>query len=214
MKTNLGKRLGDNIFHIPSASVHVIDQNTKNSFIYTALTAWSEHYPLVLTPDDIWLLVLQGVAREVNENSEELRHKVVGPCSVGKKAIVIEVPLNMTTADYEEVGDQFRKAIGSETNPDFLDLINTGFSTTTMTDQMVNCVTVMDMCSKYFGYVMSTMCGFPSIVLEGTEEDWVQLRARAERLISGYCTDATRKRWGGCIIPCAGPVRPGSCKQQ
>src|SRR5271165_5654334 len=40
-------------------------------------TAYASHYPLVLTPDAVWLAIAQGFAQHVNQNAERLRDKFV-----------------------------------------------------------------------------------------------------------------------------------------
>src|SRR5271167_3255894 len=42
-----------------------------------ALGAFSEHYPLVLTPDAVWIAIEQGIATHVRENAEALRKRLV-----------------------------------------------------------------------------------------------------------------------------------------
>jgi hypothetical protein len=39
--------------------------------------AYRHHFPLVLTPDAVWLTVAQGLARHVTNNAEALRHRLV-----------------------------------------------------------------------------------------------------------------------------------------
>ena len=43
-------------------------------------------------------------------------------------------------------------------------------------------VSLMDTLHSYFVYSVTTLCGFPSITLEGTTSDWQQLRGRAQHL--------------------------------
>ena len=40
-------------------------------------TAHTNHYPIRIKPDDIWLLIVQAFSNHVNANSEELRHHFV-----------------------------------------------------------------------------------------------------------------------------------------
>ena len=48
-----------------------------NRFLATVHAAYSEYYPLVLTPDVIWMCIAQGFAKHVNCNAEKLRHLFV-----------------------------------------------------------------------------------------------------------------------------------------
>ena len=46
-------------------------------FLVAALTAFAQHLPLRLSPDDIWAVIINGFARHVNDHAEELRHNFV-----------------------------------------------------------------------------------------------------------------------------------------
>jgi hypothetical protein len=55
----------------------VAHQPGYHALIAAAHLAYSGHYPLVLTPDAIWLTITQGLANHVNNNAEQLRHRFV-----------------------------------------------------------------------------------------------------------------------------------------
>ena len=59
----------------PEQSLAYIDSNVPllNGF-YTAHT---NHYPIRIKPDDIWLLIVQAFSNHVNANAEKLRHYFV-----------------------------------------------------------------------------------------------------------------------------------------
>ena len=52
-------------------------KSPQHGFIQAITTAFAEHWPLALRPEHIWTLVLQAVARHVDENTEELRERFV-----------------------------------------------------------------------------------------------------------------------------------------
>ncbi len=43
-------------------------------FVDASHSAYSRHYPLILSPDMFWLLFTQGLAHHINSNSEQMRH--------------------------------------------------------------------------------------------------------------------------------------------
>ncbi len=59
----------------------------------------------------------------------------------------------------------------------------------------------MDACKNFFSYGMTTFCGFPSVVLEGTKNDWQILRQNAELLITTRCTDEFAQWWMPSLLP-------------
>ena len=63
-------------------------KSPQHGFIQAITTAFAEHWPLALRPEHIWTLVLQAVARHVDENTEELRERFVA--HEGK--VTLEVP--------------------------------------------------------------------------------------------------------------------------
>ena len=62
-------------------------QTFLHPLIQSAHIAFSDHRPLVLTPDCIWLTIVQGFAHHVLENTESLRHRLVR--HEGKKELCI-----------------------------------------------------------------------------------------------------------------------------
>jgi hypothetical protein len=74
----------------PQQSLGFIHSNVPvlNGF-YTAHT---NHYPIRIKPDDIWLLIVQAFSNHVNSNSEELRQYFVD--FDGKKELIVEYNLS------------------------------------------------------------------------------------------------------------------------
>src|SRR5882757_5258109 len=56
-------------------------------FVAAVGIAFDRHYPLVLSPDDLWLCLSQGFALHVSENAEALRGRFVQ--HAGKAKIVV-----------------------------------------------------------------------------------------------------------------------------
>lgn len=52
------------------------------------MLAYVHHIPLILNPDHVWLVIVQGFAAHVKLNSEKLRDKFVK--HDGKKTLEIE----------------------------------------------------------------------------------------------------------------------------
>lgn len=147
-------------------------------------TAYDRHYPIVLSPDMIWLLILGGLANHANANPEQLRSKFVSHedkllLNISRDEFVKGDPENDWEGAFAEFSAKIRTHIGPETH----DRIVGGFSTTGPAEQAAMEVALMDTLQSYFTYAVTTACGFPAMTLEGTVEDWQQLRAKAEGLI-------------------------------
>ena len=57
-----------------------------NAFVESILLAYVHHLPLILAPDDVWTVIMQGFGLHMEKNAEELRSKFVD--FEGKKDLV------------------------------------------------------------------------------------------------------------------------------
>ena len=64
-----------------------IDDSTFNGLVCAVHLAYHRHYPLVLTPDAVWMCIAQGFAHHVSQNAEKLRNMFVD--HDGKKTLVV-----------------------------------------------------------------------------------------------------------------------------
>lgn len=150
--------------------------------VEAALFSFAEHLPLALRPDDFWLMISQGFAKHITMNAEELRGKFVaheGQLTL----IVIRNGFQRGSAenDWPGVFTEFSVQIGEhigETQKTFVP----AFSTTTPMDTAAFEVVLMDAMSPYFRYEVHTLCGIPSILLEGEKADWERVLEHTRKL--------------------------------
>lgn len=162
-----------------------------NSFFKGMINAYASHRAVVLSPDVIWLLISQGFAVHVNNNSEQLRDKIV--YHKGKKTLEVESPYHLLyetdKVDWESIFNEFEKQIKSNIKNQIADIITADFSTTGMTEKIASQITLMESVKSYFEYKVVTLgCGIPDITLMGTPEDWRKVREKAQSL-KGYGLD-------------------------
>ena len=169
----------------------------NNSFVEAVRKSFNEHRPLSISPDMIWLLICQGFANHINNNSEELRDFFVS--HKGKKKITIRRdsflkgnPKN----PWENVFPEFCDSIKLYTKKDVQNLLVAEFSTTSLIDKTVFQISLMDSMQSYFSYRTVTLCGIPSIRLLGTKEDWESILHKVEAM-KGYKLDW----WITSLIP-------------
>lgn len=140
--------------------------------------AFSEHRPLVLSPDAIWLVIAQGFSDHVKQNAEASRASFVRhQC---QKLLNVRASSFTRTGFAGAIAD-ISTLICQETNPVVHDALVCNFSTTTPEIRAASEIVLMDTFSKYFKYGI-TVCGIPRITMEGTREDWETMRARLEVL--------------------------------
>jgi len=148
-------------------------------------TAHTNHYPIRIKPDDIWLLIVQAFSNHVNANSEELRKYLVN--FDGKQEITISYPLSdisQVNKTYLEdfcvqINEELEKYLGKK----LLDILTPNFSTSTYDSKIVGKLSIMGAFKKYFEYTMSIYgCGIPYIILEGTAQDYKNIISKAKEL--------------------------------
>jgi hypothetical protein len=170
---------------VESCSTHgkLVNQNKGNEFINTLHYAFSDHRPIEITPDHIWMLIAQGFSYHVAENSEQLRSKFVGHAE--KEMIEVRndrLKKGDSDSPWEETFPLFYKEIEKRVGEKVVKLIGDGFSTTTKTEEMAFQITLMDSMKSYFDYRVSSFCGIPSITLKGSVEDWLNILDRTNQL--------------------------------
>jgi hypothetical protein len=157
--------------------------NGFNLFGTSVEVAIYQHNPHKLSPNTVWLTIVQGFSIYVNRHAEALRGKFVA--HEGKKVINIvrsDFRYGSQSNAWDTVFPQFADAIESLTVPGVREKIEGHFSNTTPTDTACSHIALMDSCQAYFEYEMTTGCGFPRIDLLGTVADWRLLRSKAAAL--------------------------------
>lgn len=159
----------------------------EHPFLTGILTAYKEHRPFAISPDIIWVLISQGFARHISNNSEEFRNELVNFSD--KKKLIVEVKditIGKPDNNWEQVFPQFREQISAFTGKELIGVLTADFSTTTPTTEIASQITVMEAMKNYFDYeVLMVGCGIPKITIEGTVEDWEKVLYKT-RYLSKY----------------------------
>lgn len=157
----------------------------NSNFWRTVAIAHNRHHSLILTPDSVWITILQGLSAHVNLNPSRYRSRLGIKFDEKKDILVVN---NKTVKGAGEKTDwlknikDFGDAIRSEVGESRYKLFLNPFSTTTFNEEAAMAITMMATYKSYFNYRMLTACGIPSITLEGSQHDWVDLRNRAQYL--------------------------------
>ena len=155
----------------------------EHSFMQGMLQAFMNHKSITLSPDIIWILILQGFSYHVAQNKDNLRSMFVS--FEGKKELTVKrtdlTPATATKADWMSIIDDFVDQIGENTGKQLTDTLEPKFSTTTKISHTAGMVSIMSAMQHYFDYrVIMCSCGFPSITIEGTVEDWEAIKRKVE----------------------------------
>ena len=147
--------------------------------------AHTNHYPLRIKPDDIWLLIVQAFSNHVNANSEELRNLFVN--FDGKQTLQVKYPLSsieeVNRKVLEDFSEQINKQMEKFLGEKLLNILTPNFTTTTYDSTIVGKISIMGAFKKYFNYEMFLCgCGIPYIILEGTAEDYKKILEKSKEL--------------------------------
>ena len=161
-------------------SLEVVRENDVHPLAGAVHLAFSEHRPLRLTPDHIWLTIAQGFAHHVNNNSEALRSRLVG----FQDKMILQVTTSELegTEDWAEVIDEWAEDIGDFIPRELSQTMLCDFTTTTPAARIASQIVMMDAFQRFFDYRVYCICGIPSITLAGTVEDWRRILSRVEHL--------------------------------
>lgn len=177
------KVLGTTVESCSSPDGVVVDPYGFHTLFETVHRAFDEHRPLVLRPDDIWLVISQGLAACVNADPEKYRasfvsHEGKAEIRIRRDEFVMGEFGNDWRGCFPEFSARIREHIGDANHG----LILADFSTTGDIERAASEVVLMDVVQAYFEYVVETRCGIPSITLEGTPEDWAKVLEKAKAL--------------------------------
>jgi hypothetical protein len=157
-----------------------LETRLGNGFVGTAFEAYNNHCHLVLTPDAVWIAVTTALASFIDRHAEQMRHLFVA--HDGKKELVVEGGGTIKSADYDGLVGRLAALIDQETKGDIKEWLECAFTTTTPLSSTVSRIVVMGAMKNYFTYKVMLCCGLPSVTLEGTIDDWREIRARVDRL--------------------------------
>ncbi|GHO90708.1 hypothetical protein KSF_007560 [Reticulibacter mediterranei] len=155
-----------------------------SQLILTVHKAFSLHLPLSLSPELLWYVICYEVAIHIKENPAAYAHQF-GANPQEKTTIEVrddELCPDMDNNDWGQTLQRFnyalRQTLPSSTHRLFLP----PFSTLTPEGEAVLLVSLMDQASAYYRYSVISLCGIPSVRLEGEAHDWEMLYKQAQAL--------------------------------
>ena len=156
-------------------------------------TAYSEHYPLIVSPDHIWMMIAQGLSHHLQLHKEYLEN-------IQHREIAIQMPRYVDYAgcvNWAGVIDEIQGEIDkSFPSGDLIDFIQCNFSTTTQVEKTASTIVLMDALKDCFTYRNDFLCGLPSVTLLGTLADWQKIRSNVSKLTSYGMT-----WWSRVLLP-------------
>ena len=191
---------GQKIFYAYSDSVNpfVKGSSERPTFINLVALAYAKHYAMEINPDDIWLLILDGIRLHVKSNRKALKDRFVAPgtdtvISVMDNSLTLESTHREWFYTLSNLFDSLQAKLPSETG----EPLKIKFSTTSPVDANISRSMTMAVASEYYSYNVYTLCGIPKIKVNGTKEDWTLLKDSFNRLAS----QLNMKWWANGLNP-------------
>lgn len=177
--------------HVSRQSLTVVDGRhtmRPSSLLFQTLhDAYDLHRSVSLAPEVIWYTIMHEVAVTVRKNPAKYAH-LFTTTPDSKQEIVVEIP----GAPWDDDGhwiQMFDPALRERVPDGIMDHTILRFSTSTVESDVATLVAFMDAASPYYEYTMHTMCGIPSVRLEGKPGDWSLIALKAMVLSEVFATD-------------------------
>ena len=157
----------------------------KKSLIQGLILAYKNHFPITVSPDMIWLLILQGYARFMDKYHELVREQFVN--FEGQKTLYIDrygIPVKAAKEeDWVGIINEFVEQICDYVGEEIITNLQSDFSTTNAATLLTSQASIMSAMKHYFNFEVGMGgCGISSITLEGSLEDWKKIKTKLEYL--------------------------------
>jgi hypothetical protein len=154
----------------------------SNGLVHSAIDAYNNHYHLTIRPDDVWISIITQLSFYINAHAEELSEKFVK--HKGKKELKVMLPPStIDNIDFTFMSLKMTELLDENlVDKELKNWILPAFSTTTLVDTTVSAIVMMASMKSYFGYCCETFCGIPSVTLDGTKQDWLEVQNRLNKL--------------------------------
>ena len=172
----------DEIFACSGYNSDAVADVTLHPLISAVHLSFKDHRPLILSPDIIWVTILQGLTQHIKNDPERFRDYLVSHS--GKETVTVFVPdlfIDSPESAWDLAIGKFADAVAARVGGKFNNL-ESDFSTTGDIEKLACQVVLLDAFESYFELFLFTGCGIPEITLEGSQSDWRKLREKIEYL--------------------------------
>lgn len=147
-----------------------------HALLNTLNIAYDQHRPMTISPDMVWLTIIQGVGIHLNKEiaslNEQAFYSVQDSIKLGKK------DAKAWKSVFRSTNAQVKDLLGKE----FHNYLFKRYSTSTWNTLSANNIAIVDDSGEVFSLVNTTACGIPTYTLEGSAADWKKLEKAAMEL--------------------------------
>ena len=169
-----------------------------NGFFASFYMAYNRHGSVILSPDDIWIMVCLNFSLYVTKYAEELRHLFVN--HGGRKTLTVLGDFDQGY-DLTYMADKFTKRIKEETKGAITETLEANFSTSGPLEKLLSSIAIMDTMKSYFKYSMACICGITDAHMMGSLEDWQRLREKLQALRAYHVENSGWEAYVDGLLP-------------
>lgn len=148
----------------------------SHHFMLMLQYAFNVHKAIYITPDNLWLLICQGVAEHLRLNNEKYRALFT---DVEQKEVI-----TIRRDDFVQGGENpwpeifhaFSGEVHKKIKTDLAGHLLLSFTTTTAVERAAYEICFLDTMSSYFEYEFISLCGIPEIKIKGVEADYLKIK--------------------------------------
>lgn len=149
------------------------------SYLGYLQNAYARHEGIVVAPHTMWYSLVCEIAQHVVSNSKQYARLFT---KTPDTKINIAVPCN-NEHEPLRINDIYEALVGYV--PINTELFLPKFTTSTDMSSAATLASFLETCSPYYNYFMLA-CGYPSIMIDGNNEDWELYKDRASSLASEF----------------------------
>ncbi|MFW5739686.1 MAG: DUF4419 domain-containing protein [Myxococcota bacterium] len=177
--------------HLP-----VVDTAGVHPLLAAVHLAFSEHRPLALSPDAIWLTIAQGAAQHIRLHPDVLRDRVRAGRNKSALRVEWDGPAPATREEFQAATALFCAALSERADAGMVRWLRCDFSTSTAVERTASEIVTMDLFSPFFTFEFACICGIPEVTLLGTPDDYRSIAARV-----GYLDELGMQFWTRSLRP-------------
>ncbi|CAF1475423.1 unnamed protein product [Adineta ricciae] len=157
-------------------------ETSTNAVLQAFISAYNQHHDLVLSPDDMWMVVCMKFADYVNDNAEKLRSLFVEHQEGKIKLTVADL---LGEREWDEFFNGMKVKIMKNVKGDVCNVLAADFTTTGKVESILSTACIMHAFKPYFDYRrVMCICGIRQVHFMGTLNDWQSLYTKAQQLRS------------------------------
>jgi hypothetical protein len=177
-------------------------ETDQHLLLTTIDTAFNQHRPLSLSPDDFLLPLIQSASVFIDEkltNKTPILNITPGREKVKLLVQRNDFALGRKDNPWHEIFETFGMMIKKDIGDENYKMLRGEFSTTGVHQAAGYDVSLMSACKSHYEYHNMFMCGIPEIHLVGTDEDWKIFKEKAVKIAEFMAVPGWREALGTII---------------